>query len=208
MSAVFYLAALFAILSIISVALIPAHAIDDRVARAIQHVSGNDDQISGFRALVECKPLLILAATLLMFHLGNSAMLPLYGVAVVTNAHANGASFVAITIVVAQGVMILASLLAAPWGKAWIVGRAPHLLAALPIRGILAAVLIGTWGVYPVQFLDGVGAGLQSVAVPSLVVRILNGTGQINTGQGAVMTAAQGIGASLSPLSEAGLRKN
>ena len=48
------------------------------------------------------------------------------------------------------------------------------------------------------QFLDGVGAGLQSVAVPSLVARILNGTGRINTGQGAVMTA-QGIGASLSP---------
>ena len=48
------------------------------------------------------------------------------------------------------------------------------------------------------QFLDGVGAGLQSVAVPSLVARILNGTGRINTRQGAVMTA-QGIGASLSP---------
>jgi len=53
-------------------------------------------------------------------------------------------------------------------------------------------------GVYPVQFLDGIGAGLQSVAVPAMVARILNGTGRINVGQGAVMTA-QGIGASLSP---------
>jgi MFS family permease len=49
-----------------------------------------------------------------------------------------------------------------------------------------------------VQFLDGIGAGLQSVAVPALVARILNGTGHINVGQGAVMTV-QGIGASLSP---------
>jgi MFS family permease len=53
-------------------------------------------------------------------------------------------------------------------------------------------------GVYPVQMPDGVGAGLQSVAGPALVARILNGTGRINVGQGAVMTI-QGLGASLSP---------
>jgi MFS family permease len=46
--------------------------------------------------------------------------------------------------------------------------------------------------------LDGIGAGLQSVAVPGLVARILNGTGRVNVGQGAVMTM-QGLGASLSP---------
>ena len=50
----------------------------------------------------------------------------------------------------------------------------------------------------PVQILDGVGAGLQSVAVPGMVARSLNGTGRINLGQGAVITV-QGIGASLSP---------
>ena len=69
---------------------------------------------------------------------------------------------------------------------------------ALPIRGLIAAFVISRWGVYPVQMLDGIGAGLQSVAVPGLVARILNGTGRVNAGQGAVMTA-QGIGASLSP---------
>ena len=69
---------------------------------------------------------------------------------------------------------------------------------ALPIRGVIAADLINRWGVYPVQALDGIGAGLQSVAVPGLVARILNGTGRVNVGQGAVMTV-QGLGASLSP---------
>lgn len=199
MSAVFCLAALFGILSIVSVALIPADAIDHRVARGIKHVSGEDDKVSGFRVLVECKPLLVLAAALAMFHLGNAAMLPLYGMAVVTDAHANGPSFVAVTIVVAQGVMIFASLLAVRLGEKyglWIVLLVSF--AALPIRGVLAGFLISKWGVYPVQFLDGIGAGLQSVAVPGLVARILNGTGRINVGQGAVMTA-QGIGASLSP---------
>ena len=69
---------------------------------------------------------------------------------------------------------------------------------ALPIRGLIAAFVINRWGVYPVQILDGIGAGLQSVAVPALVARILNGTGRVNVGQGAVMTM-QGLGASLSP---------
>jgi MFS family permease len=50
-----------------------------------------------------------------------------------------------------------------------------------------------------VQALDGIGAGLQSVAVPGMVARVLNGTGRVNVGQGAVMTV-QGIGASLSPM--------
>jgi MFS family permease len=49
-----------------------------------------------------------------------------------------------------------------------------------------------------VQILDGVGAGLQSAAVPGLVARILDRTGRVNVGQGAVMTV-QGLGASLSP---------
>jgi len=69
---------------------------------------------------------------------------------------------------------------------------------ALPLRGLIAARLVTNLGVIPVQVLDGVGAGLQSVAVPGLVARILRGTGRLNVGQGAVMTV-QGLGASLSP---------
>ncbi len=68
----------------------------------------------------------------------------------------------------------------------------------MPLRGLIAAHFISTWGVYPVQMLDGIGAGLQGVAVPGLVARILNGAGRVNVGQGAVMTI-QGLGASLRP---------
>lgn len=70
--------------------------------------------------------------------------------------------------------------------------------AALLVRGLIAGSVIETWGVWPVQILDGIGAGLQSIAVPGLVAHLLNGTGRVNVGQGAVMTV-QGIGASLSP---------
>src|SRR3979490_49892 len=69
---------------------------------------------------------------------------------------------------------------------------------ALTVRGLMAGLVIKYWGVFPVQALDGIGAGLQSVAVPGLVARLLNGTGRVNVGQGAVMTV-QGVGAALSP---------
>ncbi|MHC2252730.1 MFS family permease [Bradyrhizobium embrapense] len=125
--------------------------------------------------------------------------MPLYGLAAVAGGLADGPSFVATTIVIAQAVMILASIVgmhAAERRNYWIVLLLSFL--ALPVRGVLAFFLSGWWGVVPVQILDGVGAGLQSVAVPGMVARSLNGTGRINLGQGAVITI-QGIGASLSP---------
>jgi len=198
-TAVFWLAALFGVLSIVSVLMIPSASIDDDEARGLDKSSGDGGKIGGVTVLLECRPLLILAAALACFHLGNGAMLPLYGLAVVANKQGDPAGFVAITIVVAQGTMILASLIAMRLAEKegyWLVLLVSFI--ALPIRGVIAAHLINQWGVYPVQILDGIGAGLQSVAVPGLVARILNGTGRVNVGHGAVMTV-QGLGASLSP---------
>src|SRR5450755_2076095 len=179
-TAVFWLAALFGVLSIASVLMIPGDAIDDDEARGLDKSTDADAKVGGITVLLECKPLLILAAALACFHLGNGAMLPLYGLAVVANKQGDPAGFVAITIVVAQGTMIFASLIA---------------MRLAEKEGYWLVLLISFLAV---QILDGVGAGLQSVAVPGLVARILNGTGRVNIGQGAVMTV-QGLGASLSP---------
>jgi hypothetical protein len=125
--------------------------------------------------------------------------LPLYGMAVVAAHKGDPAVFVAATVGVAQGVMILAAILAMRLAETrgyWLVILITFI--ALPIRGLVAASVIHGWGVFPVQALDGVGAGLQSVAVPGLVARVLDRTGRVNVGQGAVMTV-QGLGASLSP---------
>lgn len=198
-TAVFWLAAVFAIFAIISTLLIPKNAIDDRVARGLPERVANNDRPSGFRTLLECKPLLVLAAALALFHLGNAAMLPLYGFAVVAAHQGDPAVFVATTIIVAQAVMVGASLLAIRLAERrgfWLVILITFL--ALPVRGLIAASVIKGWGVFPVQALDGIAAGLQSVAVPGLVARILNGTGRVNVGQGALMTV-QGLGTSLSP---------
>jgi MFS family permease len=197
--AVFYLAVAFAVASIVSVFAIPRKSIDDRVARGLHPQGESNDKASGLTVLLRCKPLLALAAALAFFHLGNAAMLPLYGLAVVAAKEGNPSAFVAATIVVAQATMVVTALLAMRMSEKrglWLVMLISFI--ALPIRGLVAAHLITSWGVLPVQMLDGVGAGLQSVAVPALVARILDGTGRINVGQGALMTV-QGVGASLSP---------
>ena len=68
----------------------------------------------------------------------------------------------------------------------------------LPLRGLFAFFLTGWWGVVPVEILDGIGIGLQSVAVPGMIARSLYSTGRVNLAQGAVITI-QGAGAALSP---------
>jgi MFS family permease len=201
MPAIFWLAALFGVLAITSVLTIPERAIDHDAARGLEHDDARTEggQAEGFRILLRNKPMLILAAALACFHLGNGAMLPLYGMAVVHAGKGNAATFTATTVVVAQAVMILTSLVAMRMAA----GRGYWLVllisfAALPVRGLIAGSLIEQWGVWPVQALDGIGAGLQSVAVPGLVACLLDGSGRVNVGQGAVMTV-QGVGASLSP---------
>jgi MFS family permease len=197
-TAVFGLAAVFGIISIICVLMIPAKTIDNRAARGTSE-DDPDSQPNAWHVLLTHRPLLVLSLALAVFHLGNASIVALYGFAAVTDG-ADGPSFVATTVVVAQAVMVIASIVAMRVAEKR--GYWPILLmsfAALPLRGLLAYFFVGWWGLIPVQILDGVGAGLQSVAVPGVVARSLNGTGRINLGQGAVLTI-QGMGASLSPI--------
>jgi MFS family permease len=201
--AVFALSAAFGIFSLIAVTMIRPDAIDHDVARGLgsdrSTQESADAKVSGLRILLQCRPLIVLAAALALFHLGNAAMLPLYGLAIVAAHQGDPSAFTAETIVIAQLVMVGAAMFAnrlIRWRGYWWVILITFL--ALPLRGMLAASVIHQWGVWPVQALDGIGAGLQSVAVPALVVRLLEGTGRVNAGQGVVMTV-QGAGAALSP---------
>src|SRR6185437_4107338 len=109
------------------------------------------------------------------------------------------AGFVAETIVVAQGVMVVTSLVAMQLAERrgyWMVLLIAF--ALLPLRGLIAHSLIVAWGVWPVEGLDGITSGLISVAGPGLIARIMDGTGRVNAAQGAIM-AAQGFGGAVSP---------
>ncbi len=195
LGAVFVILAVLAVFSSAATLGIDARWIDHRAARG---AAEGDAAIAKFSVLLRSKELMVLGVTLTLFHLGNAAMLPLLGQAMVATDGANPSASTAATIVIAQLTMVPMALLAARLAEDrgyWIVFL--FALAALPIRGLTASLVTGPWGLAPVQILDGIGAGLLSVAVPGLVARILAGTGHVNAGLGAVMTL-QGVGAALS----------
>ncbi len=149
-------------------------------------------------ALMHNRPLLIFAGCLLLFHLANSAMLPLVGSAVTMRSAHWATVIIAACIVVPQ--IIVAAL--SPWvgRRAQIWGRRPLLLlgfAALPIRGLLFAAVRDPSLLLAVQILDGITAAVFAVMVPLVVADLTRGTGHFNLGQG-ILGTATGIGASLS----------
>jgi MFS family permease len=148
--------------------------------------------------LMRNRPLLIFAGCLLLFHLANSAMLPLVGSVVTMRSSQWATVIIAACIVVPQ--LLVAAL--SPWIGTWAqtYGRRPLLLigfAALPIRGLLFAVVTDPSLLLAVQLLDGMTAAVFSVMVPLVVADLTRGTGRFNLGQG-ILGTATGIGASLS----------
>jgi len=195
---VFLLAATFGVVTIACVFMIPPGSIDNRTARGSKE-DDPDSQPHGLTVLLKHKALLVLALALAVFHLGNAAIVPLYGISAVSGSQANGPSFVATIVVIAQGTMVIASIVGmriAEKRNYWLLMLTSFLM--LPLRGLFAYFLTGWWGIVPVEILDGIGVGLQSVAVPGMVARSLYSTGRVNLAQGAVITV-QGAGAALSP---------
>ena len=148
--------------------------------------------------LMHNRPLLIFAACLILFHLANSAMLPLVASALTMRSAEWATLLIAACIVVPQ--LVVAAL--SPWigrqAQAW--GRRPLLLigfAALPIRGLLFAAVSSPSLLLAVQLLDGLTAAVFAVMVPLVVADLTRDTGHFNLGQGIVGTAT-GIGASIS----------
>jgi MFS family permease len=148
--------------------------------------------------LMRNRPLLIFAGCLLMFHLANGSMLPLMG-SVMTMRSAQWATLLIAACIVVPQIVVAAT---SPWfgNRAEIWGRRPLLLigfAALPIRGLLFALVSNPLLLVAVQLLDGVTAAVFAVMVPLVVADLTRGTGRFNLGQGIIGTAT-GIGASLS----------
>lgn len=187
---------LTAIATIAATLAIDPRCINHQVARGLAHDEGAPGP-SGFAVLAESRGLILLAVVLMVFHFGNAPISRLLAQAFSIQL---GTPFrtTAITTGVSQVSMILMAVLAPflirRFGLATMFVVA---LAALPIRGALAGMFSSFPFIFPVQFLDGVGAGLIGIATPIAAERILSGTGRFNVGLAAVMTI-QGVGASLS----------
>jgi MFS family permease len=198
-SVVFVLIAAMAAASLVSVLTLPAAAIDYERARGLHDGALTDKgQPSGFGVLFTCRPLLLFAASVLLFHFANAAMLPLVGQKLALQDRNLGTTLMSACIVAAQMIMVPMAILVGRKANHW--GRKPLFLAGflvLPLRGVLYTFSNDPYWLLAVQLLDGIGAGLYGALFPLVVADLMEGTGRFNVALGAVI-AAQGIGASLS----------
>jgi MFS family permease len=152
----------------------------------------------GLRLLFTDRRLLAFAACVMLFHLSNAAMLPLVGATVTMRAGSFANMIIAACIVVPQGVVALCS----PWvGRTTaLVGRRPVLLlgwSALPLRGLLLALLPGPWLPIGAQAISGISAAVFGVMFPLLAADLTRGTSHFNLCMGA-LGLAMCLGAALS----------
>jgi MFS family permease len=199
---VFGLLALMSVASLASILAIPGGAIDHELARGLrcQAEAGGarSDQPAGLAILLTCRPLLVFAICVTLFHLSNAAMLPLVGQKLALQDKNLGTSLMSACIVVAQIVMVPMAMLVGARADRW--GHKRFFLAALtilPVRGALYTLSDNPAWLVGVQLLDGIGAGIFGAIFPVIVADLMRNTGRFNVAQGAVITA-QSIGAALS----------
>jgi MFS family permease len=199
---VFYLLGFMAIASLVSVLAIPEEAIDHDLARGLHEYGRNSEgvreQPSGLNILLTCRPLLIFAVCVALFHLSNAAMLPLVGQKLALQDKKLGTSLMSACIIAAQIVMVPMAMLVGARADRW--GHKRFFLAALlvlPLRGFLYTLSDNEAWLVSVQLLDGVGAGIFGAIFPVIVADLTRNTGRFNVAQGAIITA-QSIGAALS----------
>ena len=196
----FYLVCAFAVASACVVGMIVPGEIDhDRARGGEDH--GRDGKPIPFRELLARRDLRIFLVSVVLFHFGNAAMLPMAGQVLAQRHPGEDTLALSACIIVAQLVMV---------GVAWAVGRAsargvgrkPVFLlayAVLPVRGILFSFTTSPYGVVGIQVLDGVAAGIFGVVSVLIASDLMRGTGRFNLAQG-LTALAVGIGAALSNL--------
>jgi MFS family permease len=196
--AVFFVTALLLVPALLALRAMSAKEIDPERAHGWVTRRRDNRPPGKFTDLLRQRPLLILAGCVMLFHLANSAMLPLMASVVTMRSSQWAPVLIAACMVVPQ--LMVAAL--SPWvgrqGENW--GRRPLLLlgfAALPVRGILFATVKDPSLLVAVQLLDGLTASVFGVMVPLIIADLTRGTGHFNLGQG-IVGATTGIGASLS----------
>ena len=144
------------------------------------------------------RPLLTFAACLVLFHLGNAAMLPLVAGEVTRGSGRWATLIIAACIVAPQA--IVAGL--SPWvgRRADLRGRRGLLLlgfATLPVRGLLLSFGTDPAPLICVQALEGVSAAVLGVLVPLVAADLARDRGHYTLRIG-VLGLAAGLGATVS----------
>ncbi len=196
---VFYLVCMFAVASAFAVRMIDPREIDHIMARGGEDWAGQDGMPLPLRQLWRRRDLRIFLGSVVLFHFGNAAMLPMAGQELAQRHPGTDVIAQSACIIVAQAVMVVVAWMV---GRAMArgVGRKPIFLLALtvlPVRGLLFSVADGPAAVVAIQILDGVAAGIFGVVAVVIAADLMRGTGQFNLAQGLVALCV-GLGASAS----------
>lgn len=197
----FYLICGFAVASALVVLLINPKEIDHELARGSESASDAEGRHvpMAFSALWKKRDLKVFIVSVILFHFGNAAMLPLAG-QVIAKVHP-GMDVIALSACVIAAQLVMVAVAA-------IVGHAMHkgigrkkiflvALAVLPVRGVLFSMTSSPFAVVAIQLLDGVAAGIFGVIGVVIASDVMRGTGRFNLAQG-LMGLAVGLGAALS----------
>lgn len=193
-SAVFWLTAALGIPGLIALWFIEPARQDVRATTT--HRTG----FSGLRIVFTGRAMLVFWMAALLFHFSNAAMLPIAGAEATRAAGDTANLIIAACIVVPQAVVALIS----PWiGRvAEERGRRAALVigwAALPMRGLLMALLPPPLLLIAIQALSGISAAAFGVLLPLIAADLTRKTGHFNLCMG-VIGLAVFLGASLSTL--------
>jgi MFS family permease len=152
----------------------------------------------GLWSLFGDRRVLIFGACIVFFHLSNAAMLPFAASEVTKRAQNLADLIIAACIVVPQAVVAFGSPYIGGHANEW--GRRPMLLlgwGALPIRGLLLALLPGSWPLVAGQSISGISAAVFGVMLPLIAADVTRDKGHFNLCMGAFGLCAA-AGATLS----------
>jgi MFS family permease len=192
---VFWLLAGAAILSVVAVLAVPAHAIDHDTARGLSPDGAEHARTRSLRAVLLERPgLLAFALCGALFHMANASMLALVMQRAARTNPEIAVVLAAAAMIAAQAAMIATAALAGMRADRW--GRRPFFLAAfaaLALRGVFYTLSDDPAWTVAVQLLDGVGVGVFGALFPVIIADLTRGSGHFNAAQGAVGTV-HGIG--------------
>lgn len=194
----FWVLSIMAVAAIAAVWALPGDAWNRRRALGWQEES-EEEEYGSIRTVLGHRGLLMMAATLCLFNLGNGSMISLMGQRMVAEDR-DATTWTAVYVIVAQLTMIPVALWAGSLADRR--GRRQLLLlacAVLPVRAVLTAFVSDPYWLIAAEILDGIGSAVIGVAVPVIVADLTWGSGRTQTALGTV-NGIQGVGGALSGL--------
>jgi MFS family permease len=197
---IFYCSAVLGVACSISALSIRESDIDHAVAREAPDAGSGSDAAARASSLLKSPAVMIFGIVVLLFHLANSALLPLAGEDISRDRGKAASLYLTACVVLPQLVMVPVSWLSG-WSANRVGRKLPFAIAfgALALRAALFAVSPNPNFVVTVEILDGIGTGISGVITTLIVADLAKGSGRFNA-LGGMMQSALGVGAFLGNL--------